>query len=211
MTQNVQQPSQTVRGRLINGQKETPNRITNAKSSKTHKPKNKASAEEVQSCPRTRHNSKILQTKEENSNGKTLKDKIKETVVEMKETKTPKSISGKGRKTEDIASSEASNNPGGRRSSRKRKINPDVEAFLKGRTLQFETEENEQQETVDEVTPDVGNETTEVGSPKRLKSKSRHQSDPDCELKEVPRTPKRPKGEPVKIVSVAVYRKKIKK
>ena len=208
MTESVpRQPSQTVQDRSTNEQKQTPNGITNMKSSKTHKPKHKATAKEVQSSPRTRHNSKILQTEEVNSNGKTLKDKIKETVVKMKGTETLKSIAGKDKKTEEIASSEVSNNPGGRRSSRKRKINPNVEAFLKGRTLQFETEENEQQEIVDEVTPDVENETTEVRSPKRLKSKSKHQSDPGPELEEVPKTPKRPKGEPVKIVSETAYRK----
>ena len=209
VTENVlQQPSQTFRGRSTDRQKQTPSGVTNVNSSKAPKPKNKESAEEVQPSPRTRHNSKILQNEEENSKRKAVKDKIKTTVVKMKETQTTKNITAKDKKTEEIASSEVSNSPGGRRSSRKRKINPDVEAFLKGRTLQFETEENEeQQETIDEVTHGMEKKTTVLQSPKRLKRKSRNQSDSNCEFEEVPKAPKRPKGQPVKIISGAAYKK----
>ena len=125
VTENVlQQPSQTFRGRSTDRQKQTPSGVTNVNSSKAPKPKNKESAEEVQPSPRTRHNSKILQNEEENSKRKAVKDKIKTTVVKMKETQTTKNITAKDKKTEEIASSEVSNSPGGRRSSRKRKIKP---------------------------------------------------------------------------------------
>ena len=207
VTENgLQQPSQTFRGRSTNRQKQTPSGVTNVNSSKAPKPKNKESAEEVQPSSRTRHNSKIIQN-EENTKRKSVKDNIKATVVKMKETQTTKNSTGKDKKTEEIASSEVSNSPGGRRSSRKRKINPDVEVFLKGRTLQFETEENEEQATIDEVTLDVEKKTTVLKSPKRLKRKSRNQSDSDCEFEEVPKAPKRPKGQPVKIISGAAYKK----
>ena len=207
MTESVQQPpSGSIRGKLTNSQKQTPSEVTKVKSSKVHSPKNKASAGEVQPSPRTRRNSKILQS--EVGIPKAIKDIIKATVVKIKETETPKSIVKKGRNTEEIASPEVSNSPGGRRSSRKRKINPDVEAFLKGRTLQFEVEENdEQQEITDEVIPDVEKETTEIKSSKRLKRKSRNQSDSNYEVEEVSETPKRPKGEPVNIVNGAACRK----
>ena len=119
-------------------------------------------------------------------------DERKGVTPQIKEQVTPKRKTQQEHDDEGMAITEV--NLSERRSVRKRKVNPHVEAFLKGRTIKLEDDDADQ-ESVGELLECGGNTVaTEKATPKdqaNLKRKSADHLDSDVNVDETPKRSKR--------------------